>query len=183
MPGWLHQLLTGLLELRGEQRLPEQADRDYHGGDDPDIVPIEDLADDILRRLKPLHEEWCDTELAPSAAYGMRCYRNGSRLEMHIDRSATHVVSSILQISQDVDEPWPLDLEFDGRKHAVLLSPGQMLLYEGASTLHGRPRPMAGRSFINLFVHYRPVDWKWSLPLLARRGIEDGLIDDSGRLL
>jgi hypothetical protein len=183
MPEWVHRFFTGLLGLRGRSARPEGADEQYHRGEDPTMVGIEDVADDVLRRFKPLHEQWCGTELVASAAYGMRCYRPGSSLDMHIDRAATHVVSSILQVDQDVDEPWPLELDVDGRTHAVVLSPGQMLLYEGASTPHGRPSPLAGRSFVNVFLHYRPVDWPWSPSLLTRRGLEDGLIDDAGRLL
>ncbi|MEQ8716363.1 MAG: hypothetical protein RIE08_02010 [Acidimicrobiales bacterium] len=182
-PHWVQQLLEGLLDLRGPRRTPEGADTAYHRGQDPDLVPIDDLADDLLRALMPLHEEWCGTELVPSAAFGMRCYREGASLIMHVDRAATHVVSSILQIAQDVDEPWPLVLEHDGREHSVILNPGQMLLYEGASTPHGRPGPLRGRSFVNLFLHYRPRDWPWNSDVLAQRAFENGVVDVDGRLL
>ena len=42
--------------------------------------------------------------------YGIRRYRNGSWLSLHVDRVDTHVVSAILQIDQEVDEDWPLYL-------------------------------------------------------------------------
>ena len=43
----------------------------------------------------------------------------------------THVVSAILNINQNVDEEWPLQiLDHDGQLHHVLLQPGEMLWYE-----------------------------------------------------
>lgn len=182
-PLHVHKLLAAVLDLRGGRRRPEGADRSYHDGDDPGLVPIEDLADDLLAELKPLHEEWCGTELVASAAFGMRCYGAGNSLVMHVDRATTHIVSSIIQVAQDVDEPWPLLLECDGIEHSVILNPGQMVLYEGATTPHGRPSPLRGRSFVNLFLHYRPTGWTWTPELLAQRAFEDGLVNDGGRLL
>jgi prolyl 4-hydroxylase len=182
IPEGLHRLLSGLLALRSGRAVPEDADRNYHLGDDPEIVPIDDVADEILRYLQPLHEAWCGVPLLPSAAYGLRRYRSGNRMGMHVDRLDTHIVSSVLQIAQDVDEPWPIQLERDGRREDVLLSAGQMLLYEGAATPHGRVTPLVGRDFVNLFVHYRPVAWSWSLEVLSRQALADGVIDRLGRV-
>jgi hypothetical protein len=182
IPEALHRVLSGLLALRSGRARPENADRDYHIGCDPEIVPIDDVADEILQYLQPLHESWCGVPLIPSAAYGLRRYQSGSRLALHVDQLATHIVSSVLQITQDVDEPWPIRLELDGRREDVLLSPGQMLLYEGASTPHGRVTPLEGRDFVNLFLHYRPVDWPWSAERLVERALSDGAIDRLGRL-
>ena len=82
---------------------------------------------------------------------------------------------------EDVDEPWPFVLERDGRRSTVYLEAGQMLLYEGATCLHARPSPLQGRSFANLFVHYRPTDWPWNRDEVARAGMNQGLIDVFGR--
>lgn len=35
---------------------------------------------------------------------------NGSVLAMHVDTLSTHVVSAIINIDQDVDEPWMLKI-------------------------------------------------------------------------
>ena len=43
----------------------------------------------------------------------------------HVDRSETHVVSCIFHIGNDLDEPWPLEIEdHDGKVHAVVMEPG-----------------------------------------------------------
>lgn len=37
------------------------------------------------------------------------------------------------------------------------MEPGDMVLYESHSVLHGRPFPLKGRFMANLFVHFEPV--------------------------
>lgn len=182
IPDPVHRLLSGVLALRSARAQPEHGDRSYLLGANPEIVSVADLAHEILRHLQPLHEIWCGEPLVPTAVYGMRRYHRGSHLAMHVDRLATHVVSSILQISQDVDAPWPIQLDLGGRRESILLEPGEMLLYEGATTPHGRITPLEGREFVNLFVHYRPVEWPWSAESVVERALADGAIDRLGRL-
>jgi prolyl 4-hydroxylase len=80
-------------------------------------------------------------------------------LEEHVDRIQTHAVSAILQIDQEIDEPWGLTLlDHKGVTHWVYLLPGEMVYYESAKCLHGRPRPFVGKSFANVFVHYKPSE-------------------------
>jgi prolyl 4-hydroxylase len=37
------------------------------------------------------------------------------------------------------------------------MEPGDMVLYESHSTIHGRPFPLKGRYFANIFVHFEPT--------------------------
>ena len=37
------------------------------------------------------------------------------------------------------------------------MQPGDMVLYESHSVIHGRPFPMKGRSFVNVFLHFQPI--------------------------
>lgn len=39
-----------------------------------------------------------------------RTYTNGSVLAMHVDTLQTHVVSAIINVDQDVAEPWLLKI-------------------------------------------------------------------------
>ena len=43
-----------------------------------------------------------------------------------------------------------------GKNVNVTLKPGEMVMYEGAVVPHGRPYPLNGDFYENLFVHYRP---------------------------
>jgi len=181
-PRPVHRVLEALLELRAGRRRSECADSRFHRSGSPDLVDISDLGDDILRWLQPIHEEFAGRALVPSMIFGLRVYRPGNSLTLHVDRPATHVISSVIQVSQDVDEPWPLVVEQDGQLHEVFLAPGEMLLYEGATHEHGRPSPLRGRSFVNLFAHYRPHDWPWTVDGLAAQARNDCVIDRVGRL-
>lgn len=117
-----------------------------------------DLTKRVLNELQLYPETWANTELTPWGAYGFRLYRNNSKLLMHVDKSDTHVVSFILHIDSSEDaEPWPIVIEdFRGNTHEVILTSGDMLLYESSKCLHGRPRRFNGSWYSSVFVHYYP---------------------------
>eukprot|EP01116_Phalansterium_solitarium_P009541 TRINITY_DN23736_c0_g1_i3.p1 TRINITY_DN23736_c0_g1~~TRINITY_DN23736_c0_g1_i3.p1 ORF type:complete len:394 (+),score=43.83 TRINITY_DN23736_c0_g1_i3:111-1184(+) len=125
------------------------------------VLMPETLRRRVLRTLQPLLQDWAGLQLEPTSCYGIRVYKNNSVLEDHVDRVETHVVSAILNIDQLVDEPWPLDIfSHDGRRHSLILKPGDMVFYESAACIHGRSTPMRGSEYANIFVHFRPtVGW------------------------
>lgn len=95
--------------------------------------------------------------LAPASLYGIRVYGRGSVLAPHVDRLPL-VSSAIINVAQDVDEPWPLEVYgHDGKAYNVTLDVGDMLLYESHSVIHGRPFPLKGRSYANVFIHFEPA--------------------------
>mmetsp|Transcript_43394 Transcript_43394/g.135945 ORF Transcript_43394/g.135945 Transcript_43394/m.135945 type:complete len:244 (-) Transcript_43394:202-933(-) len=113
------------------------------------------------RELMPTVAAWAgDVELQPTAFYGMRVYTDASWLIRHVDREDTHALSAIMNLDQSDDvEAWPLLIDsLDGETHSLTISPGEMLFYESARCLHGRPLPLKGSRFVNAFVHYRPKD-------------------------
>lgn len=123
------------------------------------------LKDKLSRELRDILEGWYGGELEMTSIYGIRKYQNGSVLRMHVDTVNTHVVSSIINVDQGIDEVWPLIiLDHDDNEHTVLMEPGDMLLYESAKLLHGRPDPFKGTHYDNIFVHYKPTsgwDYSW----------------------
>jgi len=115
------------------------------------------------RELKALHEEWSGMELKEAACYGIRVYQPGSYLYNHVDRTATHIISSTICVAHYLHKPWPLYIEdIDGSPHEISMEPGEMVFYEGAKLMHGRPYPLEGRFYAGLFLHYTPVNWKFS---------------------
>ena len=58
----------------------------------------------------------------------------------HTDKPTTHVISAILHVDHDTDEPWPIEIEDHdtGAIHAVALQPGEFLFYESATQFHSR---------------------------------------------
>ena len=58
---------------------------------------------------------------------------------------------------------------------------GQMLLYEPATLIHGRPTPFESNIYANSFLHYRPTPvWKWRR---ENQAITDGEISEKRTVL
>lgn len=169
-PPTVQEQLRRLLDEAGPLATPEAPDPTVLPTGVPRMVPVGALGDEVLAALQGLHEDWCGRRLVPSAAYGIRVYGEGQTLRSHCDRVETHVISSIVHVAADVDEPWPLTvLDAAGQVHEVVLAPGQLLLYESAKLPHGRPTPLRGRSYASLFCHYRPVGWEHVLAEVCRQ--------------
>lgn len=125
------------------------------------MIPIqqhdEALRNEIWRTTEDVLQEWTGQRLAPSAFWGIRVYHNDSILATHVDFTP-RVISVIINIDQDVDEDWPLEVwGHDGKVYNVTLKPGDMALYESHSIIHGRPFPFRGKFFANVFVHFEPL--------------------------
>lgn len=119
---------------------------------------------DIFGKLRPMAQDWISNkvELAGTSVYGIRKYTRGAWLMGHLDHLKSHVISAILNIKQDVDEDWPLQIfDHSGKLHEITLKAGEMVWYESASLVHGRVKPLNGSYFENLFVHYMPRSQAW----------------------
>ncbi|KAG7374255.1 ShK domain-like protein [Nitzschia inconspicua] len=125
----------------------------------PWFIDRPDLTQRVLEELQEYPEKWVGFPLTANNAYGFRLYRNQSRLHVHVDKAATHVISFILHIdSSDDAEPWPILIEdFQGNTHEVILTSGDILFYESSKCFHGRPRKFNGSWYSSVFVHYYPA--------------------------
>jgi hypothetical protein len=122
----------------------------------PKFYYQEALNAQLLESLRPELEKWSGIELQKGRAYGVRVYQNYSTLVLHVDKPETHVISCIVHIGHDLDEPWPLQIEdHDGVWHEHELQPGQMIMYESSKQYHARLRPMNGRHYGSVFLHWR----------------------------
>jgi prolyl 4-hydroxylase len=126
------------------------------------IIPVVHLEDrpfvqEIACALQGSHEAWAGMRLRRSAAGGLRAYQRGSYVLVHADRTGDDIISSTLCVHQKLDESWPLRIEaIDGRVHELNLAPGELVFYEGARLVHGRPWPLRGDYYLCLTLHYRP---------------------------
>ena len=69
------------------------------------------------------------------------------------------VSSCIIQVSQDIDEPWPVEvISHSGVAYNISMQPGDMALYESHSILHGRPFPLVGRHYVSKAIRAALVD-------------------------
>ena len=133
-----------------------------------DKAPGGVLLQSVERQLRPVLEAWvANVPLVLQRCHGIREYTEGGYLKRHIDWPLSHVVAVIINLAQDVVEPWPLVIEdHDGVEHEVIMKPGEMVLYESARLVHGRPYPLQGRSYTNLFVHFKPAE-NWEAQMLG----------------
>jgi len=93
-----------------------------------------------------------------TSLYGIREYKRGAVLATHVDRLPL-VSSLIIQVEQEVDDEWPIEVySHQGKAYNVTMKPGEAVLYESHTVLHGRPFPFNGTNYANIFVHFIPTD-------------------------
>jgi len=103
-------------------------------------------------------EEWTGHALKESSLYGIRVYKENSILATHVDRIPL-ISSCIINVAQDVEEDWPIEvIGHDGKAHNITMEPGDMVLYESHSVLHGRPFALKGKFYANVFIHFEPLE-------------------------
>lgn len=144
---------------------------------DNNLEGASDLLENVWSRTGPILEEWMGQPLLRTSLYGIRVYKRGAVLStrnllclqlcvsqpsfvhtllcicVDVDR-IPQVISAILQVAQDVDEPWPLEVyDHDGIAHNITLQAGEMLLYESHTSLHGRPFPLNGSYYVCNWSH------------------------------
>jgi len=122
-----------------------------------------DMPEKMRQRISDLSKEiieaWTGQKLVETSLYGIRVYRRGAVLAPHVDRLPL-VSSCIINVAQDVDEPWPIEvIGHDGKAHNITMEPGEMVLYESHSVIHGRPFPLNGGFYANIFVHFEPFGY------------------------
>ena len=95
------------------------------------------LKQHIWNAARDTISEWTGQQLAECSLYGIRIYKEGAVLAPHVDRLPL-VSSAIINVDQDVDEPWPLEvIGHDGIAVNITMKPGDLVLYESNSIIHG----------------------------------------------
>lgn len=134
------------------------------------LTSIRDL---LLEELKPIHEEFSGgANIEPAALYGIRSYNKDATLVNHTDRIETHHVSSIVIVDKDLDcgcnqtkgvpNDWALEFQdHNGEWHQIYAEIGEIILYESATCMHGRPTPFKGNFFRNFYAHYKLADYTY----------------------
>lgn len=97
-----------------------------------------ELHDSIWNISSYIISEWTGQQLVGSSVYGIRIYKEGAILSPHVDRLPL-ISSAIINVDQDVDEEWPLEVVgHDGIARNITMEPGDMVLYESHTVLHGK---------------------------------------------
>lgn len=118
---------------------------------------------ELVRGIQKVLEAWTKSPLVLTSLYGIRIYQEGSILAPHVDRlplvsSAILHIASSSSSNDDDEEPWMLEvIGHNGQAQNLTMQPGEMVLYESHSVIHGRPYPLKGKFYANLFVHFEPL--------------------------
>lgn len=105
------------------------------------MVQAKQVHESIWETTNDIISEWTGQKLQESSVYGIRVYKEGTIIAPHVDK-LPHIGSAIINVAQDVDEPWPLEfIGHDGIARNVTMEPGDMVLYEGHSVIHGECFP------------------------------------------
>ena len=151
---------------KGEVEVPDASMR-------PTMTDIVGTPQELALRewlLRALQHWTGATNLTHSQTYGVRTYKRGSSLNVHVDRLRTHVLSAIIQVARKgVEREWPLDIipHDQDKVLSVQMPPGvNCLLYESATLPHGRLEGLRAEEYSNMFVHFAPRDWHLTLQRL-----------------
>ena len=79
------------------------------------------IKNQIWAAVKPYMEEWTGKAQKPTSLYGIRVYKDQAVLATHLDRLPL-VSSCIVNVDQDVNEPWYLEVyDHSGKAHNVTM--------------------------------------------------------------
>lgn len=161
LPDWLHEDVARFFDANYPRSEPELSDAigtfisSEHTPVPARMVELDGhMRSNIRKALLPILEQWVQRKLELTALYGIREYRRGATLKMHVDKIETHHVSAIVNVYRHVDTDWPLHIhDHGGTLHKVYMKPGEAILYESARLMHGRPEALDGVSYANFFIH------------------------------
>jgi prolyl 4-hydroxylase len=134
---------------------------------EPKIVDIKKnkiLSEELTIIVSSILKEWSGKDdLTHTSTYGIRIYQRGDVLQSHVDKNDTHILSAILSIQQEnINKPWGLQIkDHEGWWNEVFLQEGEMLLYESDILEHGRMYPLNGDTYSNLFIHFKPTNYRY----------------------
>jgi prolyl 4-hydroxylase len=138
-----------------------------------------ELKEHIWAAASATLEEWTSQELQPVSMYGIRVYGEGAVMMPHVDRLPL-VASAMICVAQDVDVPWPTEIyDHSGHAHNVTMEPGDMLLFESHSVVHGHPFPLQGRFQAMIFIHFEPTGQSLLHDASGWHVDEDGVVENS----
>jgi alkylated DNA repair dioxygenase AlkB len=106
----------------------------------------------LLEELRPRIEAETALALHPTYSF-LRLYKRGDRLGRHVDREACEISVSINLGYAPEDAGWALWVEHAGERRAILLAPGDALIYRGMEVPHWRER-FEGDQAVQVFLHY-----------------------------
>lgn len=123
-------------------------------------------AEDLVKAVQPLVEEFAGVPLEVTAHHGFRYYLRNNWMPFHADSVDSLIIGVNMHIYSHFDnasEPWLFETynyETD-TIDAFPLEEGEMVIYEAAGNMHGRQAPLRGDFHGSLFLHFAPLRWPY----------------------
>jgi hypothetical protein len=106
----------------------------------------------LMVELQPAMETVIGKKLHPCYTYARIMYA-GADMKVHTDRPSCQY-STTACIDYDTKDPYPIYIKnYAGKTSAVIMEPGDMLIYHGTDLEHWREQ-YQGREHIQAFLHY-----------------------------
>lgn len=148
IPKDLRRFIDAELRILEANRYLHHGDKQVEHASSAYGLPVSEA---LLEFCRPAVSKVVGAPLLPTHSFS-RIYRRGAALERHTDREACEVAVSVCISARG--EPWPMQLKPEGgRARAVVLSPGDALIYKGHEVQHWR-EPYAGPRQIQIFLFY-----------------------------
>ncbi len=158
--GMLEAPLAKMLYEHIERRRPMGRPSDYLKEFEGALELSSDrLMEFVLASLQPRVEELSGCSLHPTYSF-TRVYFRGHALPCHTDRPSCEVSVSI-NLGPHLETPWPIWVKGPLGQSAVVLAPGDGVLYRGIECEHWR-EPLEADHMTQVFLHYVEKDGKYS---------------------
>jgi hypothetical protein len=162
-----YTVIRNLLPQREVKRLADYYDKRIGEGFVPfgdRRVPFrfaeanESTALSYLKEFSGFVSELKGSPMEPVFTYSVR-YEPGACLPPHTDQVCCETTISLLLSHQRIRHgaPWPIHLRHPEwqRSRAVLLKPGDALIYHGRELIHSRPRLPRNEKYLAMLLHYK----------------------------
>jgi len=120
---------------------------------------------EMVHQIQTILEEWCQTPLVATSIQGIREFRRNAVVVPSVNQ-LPFVVTALVHVGkqgeqeQEEEEKWPLEvIQHDGKRINITTEAGDMVLLEGASVIYGRPYPLKGRMYSEVYFHFEPVGY------------------------
>ena len=146
----------------------------------------EDVVKSVAAELKPVLEKFCNRMLKFSGYDGFRENFEGDRVFKHVSDIGTEVVGALLQVDDElVSDTWDLEIiDSTGERVEQSLATGEMLMYESARMIVGRPKPFKGSTSADITFYFVPESgWGYVREQMDYVNVNSGFREPLGNLV
>ena len=150
------------------------------------VIRIEpSFKSEVLPQIQKYAESFCNCKLKGVYLKSIQMHHRDNFVYRSLTEPQNGAITVLLQIMKDSNSlaknPWLMELTLPGGgKMAFDLDMAEMLIYESARLIFGRPKPLKAPVHIEITAHFVPIsNWDYSIEDTLKE-IEKNIIDDKG---